>query len=101
MKRAIINFRQTVSRRLPIAAALLCLLLNNETHMVFAQQQTALANPSSANSSAPSSPSQKQALASAPKQSAAPAPIKLGSLTLSGSLRARLEDWDWFDTQAA
>ena len=30
-----------------------------------------------------------------------PKPIKIGSLTLSGSLRVRVEDWDWFETSAA
>ncbi|HEU4389780.1 MAG TPA: alginate export family protein [Blastocatellia bacterium] len=40
--------------------------------------------------------------AAAPKQNpTSPPPIKLGSVTLSGSLRARVEDWDWFDTSAA
>jgi hypothetical protein len=29
------------------------------------------------------------------------APIKMGALTVSGSLRARLESWDWFDTHVA
>jgi Alginate export len=28
-------------------------------------------------------------------------PIKIGDLTVSGSLRARLENWDWFDTATA
>lgn len=28
-------------------------------------------------------------------------PIKLGKLTLTGSLRARFESWDWFETSAA
>jgi hypothetical protein len=27
-------------------------------------------------------------------------PIKIGDLTVSGSFRARLENWDWFDTPA-
>ena len=31
----------------------------------------------------------------------APAPIKIGSLTFSGNLRARFESWDWFATDAA
>lgn len=30
-----------------------------------------------------------------------PAPIKIGSITLSGNLRARFESWDWFETTAA
>ena len=30
-----------------------------------------------------------------------PAQIKLGKLTLSGSLRLRFESWDWFETRAA
>lgn len=37
----------------------------------------------------------------APTPTASPAPTKLGSLTLSGSLRARFESWDWFETNAA
>ena len=28
-------------------------------------------------------------------------PLKIGSLTVSGSLKARVENWDWFDTNAA
>jgi len=30
-----------------------------------------------------------------------PAPIKIGGLTVSGSLRLRFESWDWFETGAA
>lgn len=37
----------------------------------------------------------------APTPSATPAPVKLGKLTLSGSLRLRFESWDWFETSAA
>ena len=33
-------------------------------------------------------------------QQAAPAPIKLGSITLTGSLRSRLYMWDWFEPAA-
>ncbi|HEX5080945.1 MAG TPA: alginate export family protein [Blastocatellia bacterium] len=29
------------------------------------------------------------------------APIKIGSLTVSGSVNARVESWDWFDSDAA
>lgn len=32
---------------------------------------------------------------------AAAAPLKLGKLTLSGSLRARFESWDWFESKSA
>jgi hypothetical protein len=41
-------------------------------------------------------PAQGSAIAAPP-----PAPIKIGSLTVSGSLRARFESWDWFATSAA
>lgn len=34
-------------------------------------------------------------------QTPAPDPIKLGKVTLSGSVRVRWEGWDWFDTSAA
>jgi hypothetical protein len=30
-----------------------------------------------------------------------PAPIKIGGVTFSGSLRLRLENWEWFETSAA
>jgi hypothetical protein len=35
------------------------------------------------------------------KPDTAPAPVKLGSVTLSGSLRLRVENWDWFEAQSA
>ncbi len=35
------------------------------------------------------------------KTSSSPKPIKLGGLTLSGSLRLRFESWDWFESAAA
>jgi hypothetical protein len=97
----VLIFSQTLGRQLPIIAVSVCLMFSAQTYTVFAQQETAMANPSLFSSSLPVMPIQKQALTSAPKQTAMPAPIKLGSLTVSGSLRLRLEDWDWFDTQAA
>ncbi|HLF83995.1 MAG TPA: alginate export family protein [Blastocatellia bacterium] len=36
-----------------------------------------------------------------PKPDSTYQPIKLGGVTFSGSLRVRLESWDWFDTPAA
>ncbi len=39
--------------------------------------------------------------APAVKPATASDPIKLGKLTLSGSLRLRFESWDWFETGAA
>ncbi|HXG94665.1 MAG TPA: alginate export family protein [Blastocatellia bacterium] len=45
-------------------------------------------------------PSGAQAQAQ-PKAASGYQPIKLGGVTLSGSLRLRIEDWDWFDTPAA
>jgi hypothetical protein len=49
----------------------------------------------------PSSTAPGQAAASASSPSAAPAgatpqPVKIGPVTVSGSLRMRLESWDWF-----
>lgn len=35
------------------------------------------------------------------QKSASPKEIKVGNVLFSGSLRARLENWDWFDTSAA
>ncbi|HEY7545075.1 MAG TPA: alginate export family protein, partial [Blastocatellia bacterium] len=39
--------------------------------------------------------------ASSAQTPASPKEIKIGSIVFSGSLRARLENWDWFDTSAA
>ncbi len=39
--------------------------------------------------------------APAPNLPQAAAPIKVGSLTISGSVRARFESWDWFDVNPA
>jgi hypothetical protein len=36
-----------------------------------------------------------------PKADSTYQPITLGGVTFSGSLRVRLESWDWFDTPAA
>lgn len=44
---------------------------------------------------------QQASVAPAAKPPAGPAPIRIGSLTLSGSLRLRFESWGWFDTPAA
>ncbi len=38
---------------------------------------------------------------SSAQTSAGPKEIKIGNVLFSGSLRARLENWDWFDTSAA
>jgi hypothetical protein len=38
---------------------------------------------------------------SAPAITPKPTPIKIGGLTFSGSIRARLESWDWFESGAA
>ncbi|MBL8187818.1 MAG: alginate export family protein [Acidobacteria bacterium] len=39
--------------------------------------------------------------APAAKPASNPAPIKLGKVTLSGSLRLRFESWDWFESNTA
>ncbi|MFN7929406.1 MAG: alginate export family protein [Blastocatellia bacterium] len=44
---------------------------------------------------------QTKPLTAAPAATPAPAPIKIGSITVSGSIRARFESWDWFETPAA
>jgi hypothetical protein len=38
--------------------------------------------------------------ASVVAQTAAPAPVKIGSVTVQGSIRSRLEMWDWFQGEA-
>jgi len=43
-------------------------------------------------------PTPKAAATSSP---AVPEPIKIGGLTITGSIRARFESWDWFDTSPA
>ncbi len=37
----------------------------------------------------------------APAPAPSPAPIKVGGLTISGSVRMRWESWDWYETSAA
>jgi hypothetical protein len=46
---------------------------------------------------APSAPGPSTAPANT-KPAASPSPIKLGEYTVSGSVRARYENWSWFDT---
>lgn len=48
-----------------------------------------------------SSPKVSSSAASKSAPSRENEPIKIGTLTVSGSLRARFESWDWFDTNAA
>jgi hypothetical protein len=92
MKNGIILSNQFVARRRSIAAVLLALTFSLQTPVVFAQQGTAIVNPPSS-----SSPSDKPTAKPSPQA----ALIQLGNLTVTGSLRLRLEDWDWFDTNAA
>lgn len=47
----------------------------------------------------PSQLSTKNAPSAAPTPT--PAPVKIGNVTLSGSLRARFESWDWFESNLA
>ncbi|HEX4948317.1 MAG TPA: alginate export family protein [Blastocatellia bacterium] len=44
---------------------------------------------------------QARQLTTAATPAPATAPIKIGTVTVSGSLRARFESWDWFETNAA
>jgi len=70
-----------------------CLAAAILTPQVFGQQAAATGSkPSTATTSRPSVTS---------KSATSAAPIKLGSVTLSGSLRLRMESWDWFETQNA
>jgi len=57
-------------------------------------QQAALAEGKSAPTPAP-----KPAATPAPQ--ASPAPLKIGSVVVSGSLRLRAENWSWFETDKA
>ncbi|NOT60197.1 MAG: hypothetical protein HOP19_08225, partial [Acidobacteria bacterium] len=50
---------------------------------------------------ATASPTPTPAATKAPAPPPAIAPIKIGSLTLTGSIRARAENWDWFETDRA
>lgn len=49
----------------------------------------------------PSSAITTPALAPKPARPPSPKPIKIGSVALSGSLRVRAENWNWFETSAA
>ncbi len=65
---------------------------------VHAQQESAQSQPSKTMVvAATPTPTPKTA---APKAPSALAPIKIGQVTVSGSLRLRAENWDWFDTTA-
>lgn len=48
-----------------------------------------------------SSPISAQTTGQAPKPAPTPDAIRIGKVTLSGSIRFRAEGWDWFDTSAA
>src|SRR5713101_6533596 len=41
-----------------------------------------------------------QSISIAFAQSAAPQPLRFGDITVSGSLRTRVESWDWFQGSA-
>src|SRR5262245_10936390 len=55
-------------------------------------QQTALASPM---------PAPSPSFVVTPKPAPSFTPIKIGGITFSGSLRLRMESWDWFDTDKA
>ncbi|MEW6732859.1 MAG: alginate export family protein [Acidobacteriota bacterium] len=75
-----------------LTTILMCLVLSAQARMAFAQDNSAASNNSSS-SSKPDAPAEKK--------STSPAQIKIGSLIVSGSLRVRVENWDFFDTKAA
>lgn len=92
MKTVVTNQMQ----RCVMATALAIVVLSLCTQAGRAQQRTSDTNPAGA----PTSP---QAALTTPKPAPSPAskPIKIGGVTFSGSLRARVESWDWFETPAA
>src|SRR5690242_12379045 len=40
------------------------------------------------------------AVASAPAQNALPSPLKVGDITVTGSVRSRVYSWDWFQADS-
>ncbi|MEW6129024.1 MAG: alginate export family protein [Acidobacteriota bacterium] len=61
----------------------------------FAQQDDSGKSTAQQNPQTPATATAKPATPIAPK------PIKIGDVTFSGSVRLRLENWDWFETSAA
>ena len=78
-------------------ACSLCAVAVALTRPVFGQQSAAPASKPASSTTAGPGPALKTPTSS----KTTPAPIKIGSLTLSGSIRLRMENWDWFDTQSA
>jgi hypothetical protein len=101
MNHIITLFYQFFWRRNSIAVLLICAVAGLPTASVYGQQEPAGSRPAASSVATPAPASTKPAPATTSKQAAAPASMKLGSVTVSGSLRLRLEDWDWFDTTAA
>lgn len=58
----------------------------------------ATTNPAAPTTSGPSTAPVTTASGTTGTPSATPAPIKIGSFTVSGSIRGRYENWNWFDT---
>ncbi len=71
-----------------LVVALLGIMLSLANITALAQQSTPASTP-------------VQTAASTPKPAPTPQAIKIGSVTFSGSLRARAENWNWFETTAA
>lgn len=79
---------KTNSSLLAMRRTLCVILLTLVTAVGVFAQQTAVTGPTPAS-------------AVAPKPPAAPAPLKIGGVVVSGSLRLRAENWDWFETDKA
>jgi hypothetical protein len=93
MNKAILTRDTSLRLLLLIAAAIACLMTGLMARVASAQDKSTAAGAPSSPTSSPVAPAQ-----SSP---ASPAQLKLGDLTISGSLRARVEGWDWFETSAA
>jgi hypothetical protein len=74
---------------------------------ICAQTQTDDRQPAQVNLPIPRTAASAQLITSPPAQqmnpaiTPSPAPPRLGSLTVTGSLRLRFESWDWFETTSA
>lgn len=79
---------------------------NFSTSRVLAQTVVRHQDGSDPDSDQPSSTAQEPAAKAivakpAPSPAPAPQPIKIGGMVFSGSLRLRMESWDWFETNQA
>ena len=83
----------TIQLRVLVLGGSICAAAGILTPQVFSQQTAATGSKTSTDMT--------PGPAATSKSATSPAPIKLGGVTLSGSLRLRMESWDWFETQNA